>query len=357
MPANFKLRLLASLNDAQLLFLPHSLFWLYLSGSSSLSNLAYNISLYLILIVFPIFLFSSLFYHPWLTSHLGGTLGKLLTGLKITDENEKILTYKRSFFRATTGYGFSGLFFGLGFLSIVKDPQKLGWHDKAVGSKVLVIKKLWPYALVIFFILVGINGFLISRAVTKIFLGPVKNEVQTLILNSKKVNKNDNLILKDQISVEFYNLQSEVYRLLEKKDYQKAEQKAKLLQNSSKNDLEKATAYRVLGEISSALGNDGEARDYWLESLKLNPDDEYTNFQLAHLEFVQKNYQQALTYAQKAVDLNANSASYHNLLANILYGLYKDDQALKEINEAIRLEPNNPVYKDNLKIIQSNTTQ
>src|SRR5689334_11091249 len=126
-PANLRLRILAALNDSMIILLPHTIFLFYLSESSNLENLIFNIIAYVILIFLPLALIIPLFYNAYLISKFGWTPGKALTGLKITDEDSKNLSYKRSFFRQTTGYGFSTLLFGLGFLSIIKDSKKQGW--------------------------------------------------------------------------------------------------------------------------------------------------------------------------------------------------------------------------------------
>lgn len=175
-PAGFALRLLASLNDSALFILLHGLFWSFIAQSPNLTRFTYNLVLYLITLFLPLSILYSLFYVSWLTSRFGGTLGKLITGLRVTGENGNLLSYTRNFFRHTTGYAFSGLLFGLGFFSIIKDPNKQGWHDKAVGSKVVTVKNLWPLSLVILLSLLTINFILISSSINRILTGPLKSE-------------------------------------------------------------------------------------------------------------------------------------------------------------------------------------
>ena len=180
-PAGFRLRVLAHLNEWMLQILPHTLFWLYISNSQTLNLFVYNLILYLIIWLLPSILLTTLVYYPWTTIHLQGNLGKLITGLEVTDQNNKPLTYKRSLFRHTIGYAFSSILFSLGFLSIIKDPQKLGWHDKAVGSKVSVTANRWPLALIVLLLLFILNGFLVSSSFNNFLNGPLINEISSLM--------------------------------------------------------------------------------------------------------------------------------------------------------------------------------
>lgn len=167
--ANFWLRLLASALDGQLFSIPSVLILAYVASSSNLPELGTRLVIFAA-IVFA--LFSLLFLYTTLTTYYwGGTFGKLLTGLRVTGENGKPLSFKRLFFRQTVGYQFSSILFFLGFLSVLKDPNKQGWHDKAVGSRVIVVKNLWPIALATFLILVTIHGIVGVSSITKFFNG------------------------------------------------------------------------------------------------------------------------------------------------------------------------------------------
>lgn len=185
--AGFGLRFLASLNDSAIGLLIHVVFLNYIIASSnSLSQLAFNLVLYLILIFLPVSILSYLIYYAWFISNFGGTFGKLLTGLEVTDDSGKKLSYKRSFFRSTVGFTFSSLFLWLGFFSIIKDPKKQGWHDKAVGSIVVVRRNLWIISLISLALLIFINWYLISSGITKLMNSPIKNDFQSLISSLKE---------------------------------------------------------------------------------------------------------------------------------------------------------------------------
>ena len=68
---------------------------------------------------------------------MGATPGKMALGLQIVREDGSQLGLGACFLRYV-GYIISGLALGLGFLWIIWDPKKQGWHDKIAGT--LVVK-------------------------------------------------------------------------------------------------------------------------------------------------------------------------------------------------------------------------
>lgn len=64
------------------------------------------------------------------------TPGKLLLGLKIVEINGQNLTWQKAILRYV-GYYISALAIGLGFLWILFDEKKQGWHDKIAGTYVI----------------------------------------------------------------------------------------------------------------------------------------------------------------------------------------------------------------------------
>jgi uncharacterized RDD family membrane protein YckC len=121
-----------------------------------------------ILYVFSISMFMSvftIFTYAFLISRYGGNIGKLLTGLKIVDENFNMVSFKRAFFRSTVGYFVSSVLWGVGYLWISRNPQKQGWHDMMSDTFVIKIsaKKttMWM-GLGISIILIGLNLVLLS---------------------------------------------------------------------------------------------------------------------------------------------------------------------------------------------------
>lgn len=172
--AKIRLRLLAGYLDYAILALPITFLLWYAGTSYSMPVLVQR--LFLLIIIWLPFGILSLLHPIFFTHYFGGTVGKLLTGLKVIDEHGKYLSLKRSFFRHTVGYQFSGILFGLGFLAIIKDPQKQGWHDKAVGSKVIVEKRKWPLALLMLLALIILNLYILYSAFNTAFSGPLPEE-------------------------------------------------------------------------------------------------------------------------------------------------------------------------------------
>ncbi len=100
-----------------------------------------NIDIYETLnsIIIPFYLFSFLlkcFYFSFFHTLTGQTVGKYLCKIKVVDLNEEHLSFMRSFVRFL-GYFLSFYSFGLGFLWILFDKNKQGFHDKLAGSFVV----------------------------------------------------------------------------------------------------------------------------------------------------------------------------------------------------------------------------
>lgn len=176
--ANFKLRTLASILEFFIFLFLHSLFWVFLSSSQNLVEFINRTLIYLaVLVISPLgFLYNIIFTH-----YFGGTLGKLLTGLKIVKEDGSKLPLKMILFRQTAGYQFASTLFGLGYFSIVKDPKKQGWHDKTVGSKVIVKKSLWPTSTLLSIILLLASLYLIGRTIENFKTSNLRYEISSLV--------------------------------------------------------------------------------------------------------------------------------------------------------------------------------
>lgn len=88
-----------------------------------------------------LYMFSCVFYTAYIiyfVSRFGGDLGKLLYGLKILNsQNDSLLDLKTALYRQFPGYIFSGGFFGLGYLRVLKNPDNLAWHDELFGTRVV----------------------------------------------------------------------------------------------------------------------------------------------------------------------------------------------------------------------------
>lgn len=67
---------------------------------------------------------------------LGQTPGKLLMGVRISQVTGKPLTIRRALLRYL-GYLLSAIPLGLGFLWVLMDDRRQGWHDKLAGTYVV----------------------------------------------------------------------------------------------------------------------------------------------------------------------------------------------------------------------------
>jgi|GEM_PF-1593535 len=148
--AGFWLRFVANFIDS-MLFLPVSWAVLYLLFSTEWSF--FQCILFFIII-------STLLdaaYEILLTSRLGGTLGKIMLGIKVVDEKGNKLSLGMS-----TGRYFSKLISCLilfiGFLMIAWDKKKQGLHDHIMDSYVVDSKNKWQnrrkYVIIIFILLI-----------------------------------------------------------------------------------------------------------------------------------------------------------------------------------------------------------
>jgi len=70
----------------------------------------------------------------YLTSKFGGSIGQILVRIEVVDGDGKYLTFKMAFFRTYVVGMVAGLLFGLGYLWILRDENRQGWHDKISGA-------------------------------------------------------------------------------------------------------------------------------------------------------------------------------------------------------------------------------
>lgn len=78
-----------------------------------------------------------LLYYAILWSSSGQSLGKKLVNVKVVTDDGTPPGFFRALLRALIGYPISALIIFLGFLWVIWDANKQGWHDKIFGTHVV----------------------------------------------------------------------------------------------------------------------------------------------------------------------------------------------------------------------------
>ena len=76
-------------------------------------------------------------YYILLTAALGATPGKMALGMTVVDENGQKAGFLKVLIRETIGKIVSALVLFLGFIWILFDDKRQGWHDKIGGTFVV----------------------------------------------------------------------------------------------------------------------------------------------------------------------------------------------------------------------------
>ena len=90
----------------------------------------------MILILLLLWIFGQFIYFGYFWSTRGYTLGMMLFGIQVLDQNSELISFTRAGLRGTLGYSISGLIFGLGYLWALFDKLNQTWHDKIFGTNV-----------------------------------------------------------------------------------------------------------------------------------------------------------------------------------------------------------------------------
>jgi uncharacterized RDD family membrane protein YckC len=117
---------------------------------------AFTLDLVLVLILVNIFDFDrydrdwpasgfliALMYHVGFWTWKGTTLGGIICQLRLVRVTGGSVQFADALVRGLTGI-FSLLVLGLGFLWILKDPDRQAWHDRVAGTYVVKVPRDWP---------------------------------------------------------------------------------------------------------------------------------------------------------------------------------------------------------------------
>jgi uncharacterized RDD family membrane protein YckC len=89
------------------------------------------------------FLFALLVYHVWFWTAKATTIGGIIFQLRVLRADGAPLRFSDSLVRGLAGL-FSFAVVGLGFLWMIKDPDRQTWHDKIAGTYVVKVPRNWP---------------------------------------------------------------------------------------------------------------------------------------------------------------------------------------------------------------------
>lgn len=185
--SSFKLRLIATLIDWSLYFMLFAALVYYVASRSALSQIVPAVLISVIILLNPVILF----LYDLVTYYFGGSPGKLITGQRVVGLDGKRLSFWRIMFRQSVGYMFSSVFFGLGYLSVIKDEKKQAWHDRAAGSYVINTGNMFIIGCMLFLLSLIISGALLRNAVKVFNNGPLPAQIKAIQKKSetKKPNK------------------------------------------------------------------------------------------------------------------------------------------------------------------------
>ena len=364
--SGFIFRLLVYLTDLLLMnFVLILGFVLIVVPSNTLEELVKNVLIFGCAIYFPtVFLY---FLYSILTTHyLGGTIGKLAVGLKVVNEKGQKISLKRAFFRQTIGYMLSGGILFAGFLSMIKNPKKQGWHDEIVGSFVIQRAKIWFVGLILALLLIVINSLFVIGAISAfsqkqqigneiaVLVEAVKIEIQKQgTSNSPKSSMTQSNSLEEQNK--FTSLIQEIKLTWSSGKYEESLSMAKSSLDYAKNNADKSTTHYWIGLSYYKLEDYVNSEKEMKTAVDLDPSFVGPYNTLSALSMTKNDYQTALEYAKKCAEADNNYAWCHNALGLSYLGLGEREKGIEELRQSVKLAPESVVFQDNLnRALQKN---
>ena len=89
------------------------------------------------------FFFLLFAYYTAFLAWKGTTIGGIVCNLRVIRTDGQPLRFVDSLVRALSAI-FSSIAFGLGFLWILRDPERQAWHDRIAGTYVVRVPRTWP---------------------------------------------------------------------------------------------------------------------------------------------------------------------------------------------------------------------
>lgn len=178
--ANLGSRTVARCIDSLLLGLLWPITFLYLASSPSTVVLTVRCIVAVTFVLFPSILLHIL-YITELVHRFGGTVGKLILNIHVTNDRQQFLSRKIVFFREFIAKPIS-FFFMIGIFAILFDEQHRAWHDHLSGSVVHKKRNRIIVGIAVCILFLGIHAFLWKNvADTGMKNDSLKKDVQNLI--------------------------------------------------------------------------------------------------------------------------------------------------------------------------------
>jgi uncharacterized RDD family membrane protein YckC len=85
----------------------------------------------------------ALVYHVGFWTWKQTTIGGIICQLRVVRTDGSAMRFAEAFIRALSGI-FSLVLAGIGFLWILRDPERQAWHDRIAGTFVVNVPRNWP---------------------------------------------------------------------------------------------------------------------------------------------------------------------------------------------------------------------
>lgn len=131
--------------------------------------------------------------------------------------------------------------------------------------------------------------------------------------------------------------------LMDDKEYPAAEEK---IMQAVRLEPRSVPAFELLGELYMTTKEHGHAKEVYQYLLKLTGDSDAIYEHLSKADLAAGHLEEAREELSHAIDLNRTVATYHVELAEVYTALNDPGKAFSSIQEATRLEPNNPKVLD-----------
>ncbi len=138
------------------------------------------------------------------------------------------------------------------------------------------------------------------------------------------------------------------------KQYDLQLEKATLSLEFARNNQTKSVSYYWKGLAEYKLGDIESAEKDEKLALSLNPYSSGPYVTLSAIEGDKGNHQQALNLGKKCVEIDPNWGWCHNAVGVSLIQLGSKEEGIQELEKAVSLDPNNPVFAENLTLAKSN---